>query len=1118
MGRAVKVHVGGAGADVPNQDQTAEEAAAANVARHRTDEEFIETLEKFFTEHKPEKIKDVDKWSKKCKGKEDKWRKLFAALAKKYNVVNPLTLAEAVEEVEKPIPPGRDINYVLQQSNANATQLGHVNILLGVPLELPDEEGGGGDDDDDELPGDWEVQYDEDTGRRYYFNPSTNESSFTKPDTAKDEAFNADLLNLKRIKFNEHIQTLRNLAHWQHTRAGNDFTYFSEHDVANIIMTGTMLPAWYKLKNDQVGVDQEQIYPFVVREEELCRDDCEVYEFGHMLYQETLCAQTLCKSLQSPPSIARTLKKLKQLMIRKDVADMFDEGRYHLMIQLLVALLHQEYDNRPPEEEKEEDEDDDDEQPEEDGEDAKPKPPKSDISPFFLAFSCGLLGLTKGMVEIKINKGLDDPTGMKMLLSLIVGNHHLQELKLSRSSMNSTSFMLLAKALPWLTSITTVDVSANKVCATAAGKPDMEPFQIFTEAVAQHKSITNLNISHVKFGEEGAEMVAVMLGAYTARLENLGVKGNGLSEEKKVMIGDALFASKVIFLELFSCDEYTIAASTSQVKMIDKGLTCSDAALFAGVVSSGSMHKLTKVNWARNNIGVLGAHAMAKVVPLNHFKYVNLSCNAICGGIETVKPLVGPCNHPNDYSGLKAFMKSLDHSTITELDLSGNSMTDPGGEAIAEVLHKLKDCNIVSLHLQGNGMHDVGKVALGNAFFAVHTVSLEVFTCDEYKITRKTKALDISNHGLHHSDASMLSGVLSGCGVPQLLDLDMSCNNIGVKGAIALAKVVPKITLTSLNLASNNLCGEYFLFGEGDYSGFFALSQAVHMASANIDTLDISDNLLGPDGIAVFRDSVRSAARRLTSLSLARNDIAIPGSSVVAQLMQLHNFSDIKFLNLAHNDLGADGLRTIAPTLAGMHNLVTFDIADNSLAEATDGTLDYSGILALASVLGAVRSANASTLVFDDKNKKEKEKESKEAAEGDEEDEEGAATRKKGTKRRRRKHEVEEADPHADKLYLHSLSLADNSIGAPGLAGLAYALMVQEDIKSLDLSGNCLGEVHWKPFLKHQEILQTAGVKGSGITIFASLLKNRDGEYTHAPYTHHTLYTILKNRDGEGTL
>ena len=84
---------------------------------------------------------------------------------------------------------------------------------------------------------------------------------------------------------------------------------------------------------------------------------------------------------------------------------------------------------------------------------------------------------------------------------------------------------------------------------------------------------------------------------------------------------------------------------------------------------------------------------------------------------------------------------------------------------------------------------------------------------------------------------------------------------------------------------------------------------------------------------------------------------------------------------------------------------------------------------------------------------------------------------------------------HADKLYLHSLSLADNSIGAPGIAALAYALMVQEDITSLNLSGNLLGEMHWKPFTKHQEILQTAGVKGSGISILASLLKDRDGEW-----------------------
>jgi hypothetical protein len=123
------------------------------------------------------------------------------------------------------------------------------------------------------------------------------------------------------------------------------------------------------------------------------------------------------------------------------------------------------------------------------------------------------------------------------------------------------------------------------------------------------------------------------------------------------------------------------------------------------------MHKLHKVNWARNNIGVKGAHSMAKVIPRNHFKYMNVSCNAICGGLEVVTPLIGPCNVPKDYEGLKALIKSLNHTSLTELDLSGNCMTDLGGEAIAEILPKLKECNLVSLHIQGNGLHDAGKVS-----------------------------------------------------------------------------------------------------------------------------------------------------------------------------------------------------------------------------------------------------------------------------------------------------------------------------------------------------------------------------------------------------------------------
>jgi hypothetical protein len=254
---------------------------------------------------------------------------------------------------------------------------------------------------------------------------------------------------------------------------------------------------------------------------------------------------------------------------------MFEENRYYIMVQLLVALLHREYANRPEEEKKEdeEEEDEDDEQPEDEDEDGepKPKPVKSDVSPFFLAFSSGLLGLVKGVADIKINKGLADPSAMKMLIALTVGNHHLQELKLSRSSMNATSFLLLAKAIPWLTAVTAIDVSANKICINEKGKEDMEAFKVFTQACAVHPMIVSICLNHCKFGEEGAEMVADMLTMYRARLTQLHVKGNELCDDDKVVIGDALFASTVIFLELFTCDEYTIGTTTSQVKMIDKG-------------------------------------------------------------------------------------------------------------------------------------------------------------------------------------------------------------------------------------------------------------------------------------------------------------------------------------------------------------------------------------------------------------------------------------------------------------------------------------------------------------------------------------------------------------------
>ena len=105
-----------------------------------------------------------------------------------------------------------------------------------------------------------------------------------------------------------------------------------------MIMSGIMLPAWYQLKKDQIGVEQENYYTLIVREPELCRDDCEVYMFGCLMHQFLLCAAVLCGKFMVPQLIASTLKKMKGLMIRKDVADIFDPEtgpRHYIMLQLL---------------------------------------------------------------------------------------------------------------------------------------------------------------------------------------------------------------------------------------------------------------------------------------------------------------------------------------------------------------------------------------------------------------------------------------------------------------------------------------------------------------------------------------------------------------------------------------------------------------------------------------------------------------------------------------------------------------------------------------------------------------------------------------------------------------
>ena len=235
-------------------------------------------------------------------------------------------------------------------------------------------------------------------------------------------------------------------------------------------------------------------------------------------------------------------------------------------------------------------------------------------------------------------------------------------------------------------------------------------------------------------------------------------------------------------------------------------------------------------------------------------------------------------------------------------------------------------------------------------------------------------------------------------------------NKIGADGAKAIAAAlnVPNGSLSTLNLAANELCGvsEY---GEGDYdaSGILALAEALKVPNGSLVALDLSYNFVGAGGVADLAEALKVPYGSLGTLDLSANRIGPEGAVALAEALKVPNGS-LGTLNLLRNFFGGDGadaiiavyeqsasLQSLCGCKSGMTSLNlsyrglepddamllaaelkkgvttgslgTLNLANNPLCRG-DGDEDYdydvSGILALAEAL-KVPNGSLGTLILD---------------------------------------------------------------------------------------------------------------------------------------------------------
>ena len=163
-------------------------------------------------------------------------------------------------------------------------------------------------------------------------------------------------------------------------------------------------------------------------------------------------------------------------------------------------------------------------------------------------------------------------------------------------------------------------------------------------------------------------------------------------------------------------------------------------------------------------------------------------------------------------------------------------------------------------------------------------------------------------------------GKILGC--PQLVELDLSFNNIGDNGAEQIADALKENHhLKGLNLWGNNIGAD----------GAKQITDALKVNNI-LKTLDLSYNNIGDDGANQIADALKGN-HSLDSLMLNSNNIGNYGAKKLADALKVNN--SLKTLDLMKNNIGDDGARKIADVLRVNHTLETLYLMKNKIC--TDG-------------------------------------------------------------------------------------------------------------------------------------------------------------------------------------
>ena len=552
-----------------------------------------------------------------------------------------------------------------------------------------------------------------------------------------------------------------------------------------------------------------------------------------------------------------------------------------------------------------------------------------------------------GAGALKIVRALKEVSSLKVLdlnnnntsgiiaddLAAVIDHNSLRKLWLANNDLRSCASTIL-QSLSNITTLTELDLSGNGMSEEVA--------DFLASAIASNSSLEDLRLSDNRLTTSGIVTIAKSL-SIVSTLKYLSVQSNLISEEAADSIASVIKSNTGIEQLYLGGNKLQAGAlkivkalKELSLKVLDLDNNNTSGIITDDLAAAIDHNKLQKL-WIANNYlrscAITILQSLSKITTLTE---LDLSGNGMSEEVADFLASAIASNSSledlrlNDNrlttSGIVTIAKSLSNiSTLKYLSVISNLITEEAADSIASVIKS--NTGIEQLYL-GNNKLGAGALKIVRAL----------------KIVQFLKVLDLNNSNTSGIIADDLAAVIDH---NSLRILGLANNDLRSCASAILQSLSKITTLTQLNLSGNGMSEEVADF----------LASAI-ASNSSLEGLWLSDNRLTTSGIVTIAKSI-SKLLRLKALDISNilitKEAAVAVVSVISNIntitslylgncymsdevandlaAAIKNNCSLKVLHLKNHQLKTSGVMTICQSLQQLSTLTVFNIRNNRITE-----------------------------------------------------------------------------------------------------------------------------------------------------------------------------------------